>query len=112
MAVETDADGNLDMSKMQVGGIMGTVISMVRYVIMAMLYGSFIVICYGAFVMKGPKEIWGEEGAPPVSPAVACTMNLATQFFIVYLGCALIKTAVELSGPSDFLTKLGGLFTL
>merc|ERR1719197_961446 len=77
--VQCDEDGNLDTSKMQVGGLMGTVISVVRYIIMAGLYGGFIVICYAAFVMKGPKEIWGEEGAPPVSPAVACTMNLATQ---------------------------------
>jgi hypothetical protein len=110
--VKCDEDGNLDTSKMQVGGIVGTIISVVRYIIMAGLYGGFIVICYGAFVMKGPKEIWGEEGAPPVSPAVACTMNLATQFFVVYLGVALVKTAVELSGPSPLLTKLGGLFTL
>merc|ERR1719262_1061371 len=107
--VKCDEDGNLDTSKMQAGGIMGTVISVVRYIVMAALYGGFIVICYGAFVMKGPKEIWGEEGAPPVSPAVACTMNLATQFFVVYLGVALIKTTVELSGPSPFLTKMGGL---
>lgn len=88
--VKTDEDGNLDTSSMQSGGIMGTVISVVRYIIMAALYGGFIVICYGAFVMKGPKEIWGEEGAPPVSPAVACTMNLTTQFFLVYLGVALV----------------------
>merc|ERR1719324_2110071 len=112
MDVKCDKDGNLDMESMQVGGIMGTVITVVRYVVMACLYGGFIVICYGAFVMKGPKEIWGEEGAPPVSPAVACTMNLATQFFLVYLGVALVKTTVELSGPSPFLTKLGGLLTL
>merc|ERR1719420_2123953 len=110
--VKCDEDGNLDMSKMQTGGIMGTVISVVRYIVMAALYGGFIVICYGAFVMKGPKEIWGEEGAPPVSPAVACTMNLATQFFVVYLGVALIKTTQELGGHSPFLTKLGGLLTL
>merc|ERR1719487_2407511 len=110
--VKCDEDGNLDMSKMQTGGIMGTVVSVVRYIVMAALYGGFIVICYGAFVMKGPKEIWGEEGAPPVSPAVACTMNLATQFFVVYLGVALIKTTIELGGPSPFLSKLQGLFTL
>jgi len=110
--VQTDEDGNLDTSKMQTGGIMGTVISVVRYIIMAALYGGFIVICYGAFVMKGPKEIWGEEGAPPVSPAVACTMNLATQFFVVYLLVALVKTTQELSGNTPFLTKLGGLLTL
>merc|ERR1719326_1825548 len=110
--VKCDEDGNLDMSKMQTGGIMGTVISVVRYIVMAALYGGFIVICYGAFVMKGPKEIWGEEGAPPVSPAVACTMNLATQFFVVYLGVALIKTTIELGGASPFLVKMQGLFTL
>merc|ERR1719171_3020164 len=112
MDVKCDEDGNLDTSAMQSAGIMGTVITVVRYIVMAALYGGFIVICYGAFVMKGPKEIWGEEGAPPVSPAVACTMNLATQFFVVYLGVALIKTTVELGGSSPFLTKLGGLFTL
>merc|ERR1719262_1388746 len=110
--VKCDEDGNLDTSKMNTGGIMGTVVSVVRYIVMAALYGGFIVICYGAFVMKAPKEIWGEEGAPPVSPAVACTMNLATQFFVVYLGVALIKTTIELGGPSPFLSKLQGLFTL
>merc|ERR1719506_855761 len=110
--VKCDEDGNLDTSALQSGGVMGTVISIVRYIIMAALYGGFITICYGAFVMEGPKEIWGEEGAPPVSPAVQCTMNLTTQFFLVYLGVALVKTTVELSGPSPFLTKMGGLLTL
>merc|ERR1719321_468929 len=110
--VKCDKDGNLDMESLQVGGFMGTVISIVRYIVMAMLYGGFIVICYAAFVMKGPKEIWGEEGAPPVAPAVACTMNLTLQFFLVYLAVALIKTTIELGGNSPFLTKLSGLFTL
>merc|ERR1719386_414060 len=110
--VKTDEDGNLDMSGMDGGGMVGTIVSVVRYIIMLALYGGFIVICYGAFVMKGPKEIWGEEGAPPVSPAVACTMNLATQFFVVYLLVALVKTTQELGGHSPFLTKLGGLLTL
>merc|ERR1719420_1436308 len=110
--VKCDKDGNLDTESMQVGGIMGTVISVVRYIVMAALYGGFIVICYGAFVMEGPKEIWGEEGAPPVSPAVACTMNLTTQFFLVYLGVALVKTTQELGGNSPFLSKMGGLLTL
>merc|ERR1719453_2867476 len=112
MDVKVDKDGNLDTESMQVGGIMGTVISVVRYIVMAMLYGGFLVICYGAFVMKGPKEIWGEEGAPPVSPAVACTMNLATQFFLVYLAVALVKTTQELGGGSEFLTKMQGTLTL
>merc|ERR1719274_395769 len=44
--VKCDKDGNLDTESMKVGGIMGTVISIVRYIVMAMLYGGFIVICY------------------------------------------------------------------
>merc|ERR1719158_2380034 len=112
MDVKWDEDGNLDTSSMSSGGLMGTVITVVRYILMAMLYGGFATICYGAYVMKGPKEIWGEEGAPPVAPAINCTMNLTAQFFLVYLGVALVKTTVELSGPSPFLTKLGGLLTL
>merc|ERR1719463_212345 len=112
MDVKCDEDGNIDTSAMQGGGMMVGILSLVRYTLMAMLYGGFITICYGAYVMKGPKEIWGEEGAPPVAPAIACTMNLTTQFFLVYLGVALVKTTVELSGSTPFLTKLGGLLTL
>jgi len=111
-AVKTDEDGNLDTSGMETGGLVGTVVSVVRYLIMLALYGGFAVVCAGAFMMEGPKEIWGEEGAPPVSPAVACTMNLTTQFFAVYLMIAVTKTAMELGGTSDFLTKLNGLLTL
>merc|ERR1719191_2699909 len=62
--------------------------------------------------MEGPKEIWGDEGAPPVSPAVSCTMNLAVQFFVIYLGVAIIKTITEFVGSIEFLTKLQGLATM
>jgi hypothetical protein len=110
--VKTDADGNLDMSGMDGGGMVGTIVTVVRYIVMLALYGGFTVVCVGAFMMEGPKEIWGEEGAPPVSPAVACTMNLCTQFFAIYLLVALTKTAIELNGTSDFLEKLTGLLTL
>merc|ERR1719160_1433256 len=51
--VKCDEDGNLDTSALQSAGLLGTVISIIRYIVMAMLYGGFIVICYGAFVMEG-----------------------------------------------------------
>merc|ERR1719159_1644825 len=71
-----------------------------------------IAICVGVFQMKGPKEIWGEKGAPPVSPAVSCVMNLTFQFFGVYLAIAIVRTVVQISGSSPFMTKLEGLLTL
>lgn len=35
--------------------------------------------------MEGPTELWGAEGSPPVAPAVSATINLAVQFFGIYL---------------------------
>jgi len=110
-SVSVDSEGNIDTSKMKTGGVGGMVISGIRYVIMAMLYGGFTVVCYGAYTMKGPKEIWGDK-QPPVAPALECTINLTCQFFAVYLALAIVNTVVELSGPSELLTKLGGLLTL
>merc|ERR1719428_14514 len=61
--------------------------------------------------MEGPKEIWGDD-SPAVSPAVACTVNLCTQFLIVYALVALVKTFIDINGPSPFFSKLQGLLTL
>jgi hypothetical protein len=109
--VTTDEDGHVDMTKMRGAGILGLVLSVIRYLVMAALYGGFATICVGIHMMEPPQQIWG-AAAPAVSPAVACTINLTTQFFCVYLLVALSKTAVELNGPSLFLTKLEGLLKL
>jgi len=109
--VKTDADGNLDTSGMHGGGIVVMILSLVRYLIMMGLYGGFATVCVGIHLMEAPKEIWGDD-PPQVSPAVACTINLTTQFFCVYLLIALSKTAVEVQGPSPFMTKLQGVLTL
>merc|ERR550514_2518448 len=69
------------------------------------------VVCVGVFTMKAPKEIWGDD-APPVSPAVACTINLSCQFFIVYLCVAITRTMTQLGGPTPFKQKLEGVFNL
>merc|ERR1719174_2046950 len=110
--MKCDDQGNLDMSSVKAGGVVVMMISAVRYVAMALLYGSMITVCVGIFAMKGPEEIWGPGGAPPVSPAVSCTINLTIQFFCVYIGVAVIKTTEELGGSSPFTRKLSGLLTL
>jgi len=78
-AAKTDEDGNLDMSQMQVGGIMASIITGLRYLIMAGLYGGFATVTYGCFVMEGPKEIW-DGNVPPVSPALFSTIILTATF--------------------------------
>jgi len=109
--LSTDDDGHIDATNMHGAGIFGLVLSVIRYLVMAALYGGFATICVGIHMMEPPKQIWG-AAAPAVSPAVACTINLTTQFFVVYLLVALAKTAVEINGPSLFLTKLEGLLKL
>merc|ERR1719160_1229867 len=90
-----DEDGNLKPGAGG-GGMLGKILSVVRYLAMLALYGGVSVVIYGIFTMKGPKEIWGPEGEPPVSPAVSCTINLTIQFFFVYIFAAIIKTLEEL----------------
>merc|ERR1719326_1766006 len=57
-------------------GIVTSVLGVLRWVTMIMLYGGFTTVCIGAYAMPAPPEVWGDEKAPDVSPAVACTMNL------------------------------------
>merc|ERR1719160_653496 len=101
--VKCDEEGNLDQSALKSAGICGMIVSAFRYLIMLALYGAMIAVIVGAFLMEGPKEIWGENGAPPVSPAVLCTMILTTQFFLIYLFVAILKTCTEFIGATDFL---------
>merc|ERR1719163_845314 len=109
-----DEEGNVDMSGVKTNWVVAAVLNAVRYLTMIFLYVGIICVCVGAYTMKGPKEIWGEEGAPPVSPAVQCTINLTMQYFFIYLVVAISKTMTELSGGTHnkSLTKLQGVFAM
>merc|ERR1719421_815186 len=61
--------------------------------------------------MEAPKSVY-PDGAPPVSPAVACTMNLCFQYFAVYLGIALIQTYQSFYGATATSSKWKATFTL
>jgi len=95
------------------GGIVAKVLGALRWVAMAMLYGGFTVVCYGGITMEAPAELWEDlGGAPPVSPAVQCTMNLACQYFFVYLAIAVIQTMEQFGGRSENTRKLASVFQL
>jgi len=71
--------------------VLQTVFNFVRYVTFLALYVGFGAVCVGVFLFKPPEGIW-EGPIPPVSPAVACTMILATAFFVVYFLAAVSRT--------------------
>jgi hypothetical protein len=93
-------------------GIVTTILSVLRWVTMIMLYGGFTTVCIGAYAMEAPKEVWGEDKAPPVSPAVACTMNLAMQYFGVYLAIQVVQTWVSFNGTSVETRKLSTILQM
>jgi hypothetical protein len=93
-------------------GMVSTILSVLRWVTMIMLYGGFTTVCIGAYAMEAPKEVWGDDKAPPVSPAVACTMNLAMQYFGVYLAIQVVQTWVTFNGTSIETRKLAGILQM
>merc|ERR1719484_88162 len=93
-------------------GIVSTILSVLRWVTMIMLYGGFTTVCIGAYSMEAPAEVWGDDKAPPVSPAVACTMNLAMQYFGVYLAIQVVQTYSQFNGQTLETRKLAAILQL
>merc|ERR1719271_1901113 len=79
---------------------------------MIILYGGFTTVCVGAYSMEAPAEVWGDDKAPPVSPAVACTMNLAMQYFGVYLAIQVVQTYSQFNGQTLETRKLAAILQL
>merc|ERR1719460_812600 len=93
------------------GSTLATALTALRYVCMLGMYGGFTGVCVGASIMEAPKSVY-PNGAPPVSPAVACTMNLCFQYFAIYLGIAVLQTYHTFNPASDFTKKVDKTLTL
>jgi len=93
------------------GSTLATVLTVIRYACMLGMYGGFTGVCVGASIMEAPKSVY-PDGAPPVSPAVACTMNLCFQYFAIYLAIAVLQTYHTFNPPTEFTKKVDKTFTL
>merc|ERR1719498_2368918 len=91
--------------------IMGKIFTVIRYLAMIAMYGGFTTVCVGAFMMEAPKSVY-PDGAPPVSPAVACTINLTTRYFGVYLFVAVMRTYHDFYPKSSMSEKLEGTLVM
>merc|ERR1719316_1268125 len=72
--------------------------TILKYLIMICLYIGAICIIYGTYTYVPPAGSWPGDTIPPVSPAVGCTMILATLYFLVYAGIQFGKTFQSFSG--------------
>jgi len=86
-------------------------LSFVRYLYALLMYGGIAAVMLGIFVMQPPADIWGNE-ALPVGPTVVSIVILTTAFFSVYLFVAIAKTAEQIKGNTEFLTKLNASLAL
>jgi hypothetical protein len=93
-------------------GIFAKVLGVLRWVTMIALYGGFTTVCIGAYSMEAPEQVYPAGTAPPVSPAVACTMNLAMQYFGVYLAIQVVQTYAQFQGTSMETRKLSAILQL
>jgi len=70
-----------------------------KFLVMIGLYVGALMIIYGAVTYEPPAGMSPHGGkTPPVAPAVACTMILACQFFVVYAGVQFSRTFTQFSG--------------
>merc|ERR1719159_1340527 len=81
--------------------------TVLKYLIMIGLYIGAICIIYGTYTYVPPKGSWPGDKIPPVSPAVGCTMILASMYFFVYAGIQFGETFKSFSGIET--SKLTGV---
>merc|ERR1740133_206903 len=74
-------------------------LNFMRWLLIVALYFGFMTVCIGVCVMQAPEEIWGKAGGPKVSPAVVCTIFLATLYFVIHFAIELVKTLDEFLTP-------------
>merc|ERR1719281_1663054 len=86
--------------------ILGIAFTVLKFLIMLGLYVGALVVVYGIITFEPPKGTWPGDKVPPVSPAVQCVMILSCQFFLVYGGIQVCRTAKEwLAMPMPVLEK-------
>merc|ERR1719498_637975 len=72
--------------------------TVLKYIILLMLYVGALGVVYGIITFVPPKGTWPEGKKFPVAPAVQCTIILACQFFIVYGLLQVARSWTQLTG--------------
>jgi len=93
---------NSEPFKMQACAIGFTVL---KYIILLMLYVGALGVVYGIITFVPPKGTWPEGKKFPVAPAVQCTMILSCQYFIVYGGMQIARTWTQFTGIAPNFTS-------
>jgi len=80
--------------------MMATGFTVLRYCILLGLYGGFIGVVVGIVTFEPPAGTWKNGEMFPVSPAVACTINLSIQYMLVYAAVSISRTYRQFTNPT------------
>merc|ERR1719454_1770661 len=81
--------------------------TVLKYIILLMLYVGALGVVYGICTFKPPAGTWPEGKKFPVAPAVQCTMILACQYFLVYGGMQVARSWTQFTGTmANFTSKI------
>jgi hypothetical protein len=80
--------------------------TVLKYLILIMLYGGVLALVYGIITYKPPADTWPEGKKFPVAPAVQCTIILSCQYFLVYVGIQVARTWTQFTSiAANFTSK-------
>merc|ERR1719152_166047 len=79
--------------------------TVLKYIILIMLYLGAIGVVYGIITYVPPAGTWPAGKTYPVAPAVQCTMILSAQFFLVYGGIQVARTWTQFTASNPHETS-------
>merc|ERR1719473_1822639 len=85
----------------------GIVMTVVRYVCLVALYAGFTAVMVSVFLIEHPTDV---SLTPPISPAMACVMNLTVQYFTVYLALFVCITIKQFAPGIQIMSFLIAIF--
>merc|ERR1719453_1586997 len=77
-----EGDVEFDMGEENNTSIVGKILTCIRWFIMVCIYVAAIAVVCSVFTIEHPK---GAEHTPPISPTMHCVINLAWQYFTIYI---------------------------
>merc|ERR1719265_459720 len=86
---------------------MAAVFDVIRYALMLCLYIGFTAVMVSVFLIEHPTDV---SKTPPISPAMACVMNLTVQYFTVYLALFVCITIKQFAPNLTIMDFLIGVF--
>merc|ERR1719335_2019472 len=75
--------------------MLGTALTVGRWIIMLSIYIGFSCVIWSIFTLEHPQ---GPQYTPPISVTMQCVINLTVQYFFVYLMIWICVTINEITG--------------